>query len=263
MGKTGQEAALTYQQELEQENADLKTALALLRQDQQAGYHVQQSLLPANPTLLNHYRLDYWLRPSLYLSGDFVDCWPVSEHQLLFYLADVSGHGASSAFVTILIKYLLGKYCEEEGFSPAALCTRINQELVQGALDKHLTLVLGCLDTRKAELTYALGAHLPVPLMLNADGQIKPLEGSGMPVGLFPDAHYQNFSCPFPAGGTLCMASDGVLEVMPGQGLEERQANWQQYVLDAGGNLEQLVKQLKEGTGHWPDDVTLMTLTGY
>lgn len=262
MSKSQQDAALLYQQELEQENADLKTALALLRQDQQAGYHVQQSLLPANPTWLNSYRLDYWLQPSLYLSGDFVDCWPLSDHQLLFYLADVSGHGASSAFVTILIKYLLGKYSEEEGFSPAALCARVNQELVGSDLDKHLTLVLGCLDTQKQQLDYALGAHLPTPLLLDAKGRVAELEGQGMPIGLFPGAEYQNYTCHFPPQGRLCVASDGVLELMPGEGLEARQQQWKQCVETAQGDIQSLLQQLPVASRDWPDDITLMTLTG-
>ncbi|WP_091958195.1 PP2C family protein-serine/threonine phosphatase [Marinospirillum celere] len=262
MRKSQQEAALTYQQELEQENADLKTALAMLRQDQQAGYHVQQSLLPANPTQLDAYRLDYWLKPSLYLSGDFVDCWAQGEHQLLFYLADVSGHGASSAFVTILIKYLLGKYCEQEDFSPAQLCMRVNEELLAGGLDKHLTLVLGCLDTQTGNLTYALGAHLPVPLLIDAEGEVKELSGTGMPIGLFPDAHYKDYTCQFPQGGRLCIASDGILELLPGQGLEERQQYWHRWVVETGGNLEALLERLPVAEGSWPDDVTLMTITG-
>jgi|AntRauTorckE6833_2_1112554.scaffolds.fasta_scaffold19646_3 serine phosphatase RsbU (regulator of sigma subunit) len=262
MSKSQQEAALTYQQKLEQENADLKTALAMLRQDQQAGYHVQQSLLPANPTFLDGYRLDYWLQPSLYLSGDFVDCWPISDHQLLFYLADVSGHGASSAFVTILIKYLLGKYSEEEGFSPASLCARVNEELVAGELDKHLTLVLGCLDTRKQVLTYALGAHLPAPLLIDQQGQVQELGGSGMPIGLFPGAQYQDYTCSFPDRGRLCVASDGILELMPGQGLEERQKQWQKSVAETRGDIQGLLQSLSVEQGDWPDDITLMTLTG-
>ncbi len=261
MVTTQQEAALSYQRELEQENADLKTALAMLRQDQKAGYHVQQSLLPANPSFFSSYRLDYWLKPSLYLSGDFVDGWAVAEDQFLFYLADVSGHGASSAFVTILVKYLLGRFSEQET-SPAALSAKINQELVASALDKHLTLVLGRLNTRTGELTYALGAHLPSPLLIDQQGQVTALAGSGMPIGLFPDAGFKDYHCSFPQGGRLCIASDGVLELMPGQGLEERQQQWQERVAASGGKLDVLLQKLPAESTSWPDDVTLLTLTG-
>ncbi|WP_114416319.1 PP2C family protein-serine/threonine phosphatase [Marinospirillum perlucidum] len=262
MNKCQQEAAVSYQQELEQENADLKTSLALLRQDQEAGYHVQQTLLPDNPTQVNSFRLDYWLRPSLYLSGDFVDCWPLPDNKMLFYLADVSGHGASSAFVTILIKYLLGKYSETVQVSPADLCKQLNEELLAGGLDKHLTLVLGVLDTQTREMTYALGAHLPTPLLCLGSGEVRELEGTGMPIGLFPDALYKDYTCIFPEQGRLCVASDGILELMPGQGLEERQQAWRDLVQKTGGEIEALLQHLPASQEQWPDDVTLMTLTG-
>jgi serine phosphatase RsbU (regulator of sigma subunit) len=256
-----QDAGLVYQQRLEQENADLRTSLELLRLDQQAGYHVQQRLLPANPMEYQGVRLDYWLQSSLYLSGDFLDFWSPRPGKLLFYLADVSGHGASSAFVTILLKYLISRYAREDEMSPARLCSRVNEELLTSGLDKHLTLVLGCLDTETRMLTYTLGAHLPVPLMIN-DGAVTELEGNGMPVGLFPGAGYKDYTCTFPEKGCLFMASDGVLEVLPGQGLEARQQEWKARVAASGGKIDSLLQRLPNSPDGWPDDVTLMTLSG-
>jgi serine phosphatase RsbU (regulator of sigma subunit) len=261
MSKPEQDAALRCLQ-LEQENADLRTSLELLRQDQEAGAHVQRRLLPANNMEYQSIRLRYWLQPSLYLSGDFLDCWSPQPGKLLFYIADVSGHGASSAFVTILLKYLVNRYAREDGLSPARLCTRINEELLAGGLDKHLTLVLGCLDTETRELTYTLAAHLPVPLLVS-DGKVNPLEGNGMPIGLFPGAAYRDYTCTFPEKGCLCMASDGVLEVLPGEGLEARQQEWKAQVAASGGDLDSLLQRLPSEPDDWPDDVTLMTVSGF
>ncbi len=259
-------AALSAEQEkiaqLEQENADLKTALALLRQDQQAGCLVQQSLLPENPSQLNGWHFDYWVRPSLYLSGDFVDAWAPCKDKVLFYLADVSGHGASSAFVTILLKYLLVRYAEQYGCSPAALCRQVNQSLLKIGLEKHLTLVLGCVDAKAQTLTYTLAAHLPAPLVVDAQGQVSELTGKGMPIGLFPDAAYQEYTCAFSQQARLCVASDGVLELLSGQGLEARQQEWHRLVEKTRGEITALRSQLPPESGRWPDDVTLMTLTG-
>ena len=41
------------------------------------------------------------------LSGDFVDYFRITDRHFAFYMADVSGHGASSAFVTVLSEELL------------------------------------------------------------------------------------------------------------------------------------------------------------
>ena len=84
-------------------NESLETHLALLRMDQQSGGHIQRRLLPAHPKVINGVYYDYWFAPSLYLSGDFLDYQRYNDRFSAFYFADVSGHGASSAFVTVLL----------------------------------------------------------------------------------------------------------------------------------------------------------------
>lgn len=248
-------------QRLAKENADLKEIIALLEQDQLIAYQVQQGLLPTNLAELSGFRLNYLLQPALYLSGDFLDFWSPQPNKLCFYIADVAGSGSASALVTILLKYLLKKYTSEGELSPAALCSKVNEDLLAMGLKKHLTLVLGCIDTPTKQLTYTLAAHLPVPLMVT-DGEAIPLEGEGLPVGLFPGATYKDYTCIFPEHGYLCMASDGVLEVLLGQGLQARQIEWQQLVAATGGDTKTLLQRLANGTVGWPDDVTLMTLSG-
>ncbi len=78
---------------LEELNESLETHLALLRLDQQAGGQIQRKLLPPHPQTINGVTCDYWLIPSLYLSGDFLDFQRFDERYTLFYFADVSGHG--------------------------------------------------------------------------------------------------------------------------------------------------------------------------
>lgn len=260
MSKPEQDVALDYQQ-LVEENAELKRSLEALEQDQLAAYQMQHRLLPSNLTLIEGFRLNYLLQPALHLSGDFLDFWSPQPDKLVFYIADVSGSGSASALVTILLRYLLKKYTSQGELSPAELCARVNKELLASGLEKHLTLVLGCLDIPTKKLTYTLAAHLPVPLIVG-ENEVKELEGEGLPVGLFPGAAYKDYTCTFPEKGKLCMASDGVLEVLPGQGLQARQREWQQLVAATGGDVETLLQRLANPQVGWPDDVTLMTLSG-
>ena len=260
MNKPEQKVALDYQQ-LVEENAQLKRSLQALEQDQLVAYQMQHRLLPTNEAVIGGIKLTYLLQPALHLSGDFLDFWSPQPDKLVFYIADVSGSGSASALVTILLRYLLKKYTNQGELSPAELCTRVNNELLASGLEKHLTLVVGCLDLLTQELTYTLAAHLPVPLLVSEEG-VKELEGEGLPVGLFPGAVYKDYTCTFPEQGRLCLASDGVLEVLPGQGLQARQVEWQQLVAATGGDVEPLLQRLANAERGWPDDVTLMTLSG-
>ncbi|OOV80202.1 hypothetical protein BTA35_0217140, partial [Oceanospirillum linum] len=125
--------------ELEQINLELMTSLDVLRQDQQAGRYVQQRMLPQTPWQHGGMTFEHTICPSLYLSGDVVDYLPIDTDRVLFYLADVSGHGASSAFITILLRVFIRRYVTrrlERGqlISTAQILTEVNQELLDTSL---------------------------------------------------------------------------------------------------------------------------------
>lgn len=71
--------------------------------DQLAGRQVQQDILPREPLNCRGYRVSHSIVPSLYLSGDFVGYNSAFDRYILFYFGDVSGHGASSAFITVML----------------------------------------------------------------------------------------------------------------------------------------------------------------
>src|SRR5690606_40550624 len=74
-----------------------------------AGRHIQLKLFPERGREIDGLQFDHLIKPSLYLSGDFLDYFQIDERNVVFYLADVSGHGASSAFVTVLLKNLTNR----------------------------------------------------------------------------------------------------------------------------------------------------------
>ena len=259
-------------------NESLETHLALLRLDQQAGGQIQRKLLPPRAQTLGGVRCDYWLMPSLYLSGDFLDFQRFDERFSVFYFADVSGHGASSAFVTVLLKYLCNRWLSEwDGEQPERLPARwlraLNRELLDTGIGKHMTLFVGVLDHDERCLHYSLGAQLPKPLLVS-DGRVEELPGDGMPVGLFPDVDYPRLCHTLPENFRLWLCSDGVLECLPGETLDLRLRELEQRVLTCT-TLEELRDSLAlelprdidmegEHSGEeLPDDLTIMMLSGF
>ncbi|SDO37452.1 PP2C family protein-serine/threonine phosphatase [Vreelandella arcis] len=263
-------------------NESLETHLALLRMDQQSGGHIQRRLLPAHPKVINGVRYDYWFAPSLYLSGDFLDYQRYNARYSAFYFADVSGHGASSAFVTVLLKYLCNRWLGEwDGTRPDLLpqqwLTAMNRELQGTDIGKHATLFVGVVDHEAHTLHYSLGAQLPMPLLATGD-QLTRLPGEGMPVGLFPDVEYPALSYPLPADFRLWLCSDGVLECLPGDSLDTRLRELEQLV-SVSPTLEELRERLannnlllsqqpveddaKPDRNALPDDLTIMMVSGF
>lgn len=247
--------------ELTAQNASLEAQLRLLQQDQHQAFAVQSRLLPARGTCIGNWQLDYLVQPALHLSGDFLDFFSPQPNKLYFYLADVAGSGSASALFALLVKYLLRRLAtKSRTSSPAKLCHKLNSELISLGLDKHLTLALGCLNLSSLKLKICSTAHLPQPLILTGSS-LEVASSSGSPLGLFPTVDYKDYTCTLSPNSQLCFASDGVLEVMPAQGLQAKNQAWQDLVMAKQAKLALLEAALKQPANGWPDDLTLMTLS--
>ncbi|GAB3384139.1 two-component system response regulator RssB [Azotobacter armeniacus] len=256
-----------YREKLEVANRELQASLSLLQEDQNAGRQVQLNMLPETPWEVDGLCFAHKIIPSLYLSGDFVDYFRVDERRLGFYLADVSGHGASSAFVTVLLKFMTTRLLYEfrrngafPDFKPSDVLGHINRGLINCKLGKHVTMLGGLIDLTADRLTYCVGGHLPLPVFYS-NGEATYLKGRGLPVGLFQDASYENYELQLPASFSLTLVSDGVLDLLPGDTLKEKEAVLPDRVRAAGGSLDGLRQILGLAQlGEMPDDIALLVL---
>lgn len=257
-----------YRQELEVINADLREGIAELRADQRAGRKVQLKMLPEHNRQFGPLSLDYLIKPSLYLSGDFLDYFAIDDHRLLVYIADVSGHGASSAFVTVLLKNLtnrlqrnLKRGSSDDVLFPDQFLSRINKELLDTRLGKHLTSFVGIIDTRDRQLHYVVGAHFPLPILASNEGAVF-LKGSGLPVGLFEEPQWEILQLSLPDPFSLVLFSDGILEVIDAKSLDEKE----RILLELVSSGVQTIASLSAALGldeisELPDDIAIVTVT--
>ncbi|PBX36693.1 fused response regulator/phosphatase [Pseudomonas aeruginosa] len=257
-----------YRDKLEAANRELQASLNLLQEDQNAGRQVQMNMLPVTPWSIEGLEFSHRIIPSLYLSGDFVDYFRVDERRVAFYLADVSGHGASSAFVTVLLKFMTTRLLYElrrngtlPEFKPSEVLAHINRGLINTKLGKHVTMLGGVIDLEKNSLTYSIGGHLPLPVLF-VEGQASYLEGRGLPVGLFDDATYDDRVMELPPSFSLSLFSDGILDVLPGATLKEKEASLPEQVAAAGGTLDGLRQVFGlANLAEMPDDIALLVLS--
>ncbi|TVP58681.1 MAG: response regulator [Halomonadaceae bacterium] len=257
-----------YRRELESTNRDLRAGIAELRADQNAGRKVQLKMLPEHHRPFGDWRMDHMIKPSLYLSGDFLDYVRLDDNLSLVYIADVSGHGASSAFVTVLLKNLtnrlqrnLRRGSSQDILSPNQFLARVNKELKDTQLGKHVTMFVALLDASKRTMQYAVGAHFPMPILTSPEGTAF-LEGSGLPVGIFADPEWEVYECPLPKGFHLIMFSDGILEVIKARSLDQKERRLLELV-EAGRHT---IPALSEALGlddinELPDDIAIVTVT--
>ncbi len=214
-----------YRKNLEEINRELEERVEIFQTDQQAGRAVQMRMLPIPPQDINRFHFDHRVIPSLYLSGDSVDYKPISRNKVLFYIGDVSGHGSSSAFVTVLLRFRIAQMLREHiqgrfrsEFSPAYILGLLNRDLLATSLDKHITVCMGILDDSDNSLMYSIAGHHPLPI-LYTQGKAHFIEAQkrSFPIGLIEDAEYFNDKIELPADFALFLFSDGILEHLSGQ----------------------------------------------
>ncbi|MDF1832658.1 MAG: SpoIIE family protein phosphatase [Porticoccaceae bacterium] len=263
---------MDYRGQLERANRELQDSLNILRMDQMAGHQVQLNLLPTGPLKLGEYTASHRIVPSLFLSGDFVGYSVAFDRFLLFYVADVSGHGASSAFVTIMLSYIIRQIIRRhinEGEpsallnAPEGLIEHVNRHIMALELDKHLTIFAGSIDTQRHILRYVVGAQLPLPIVITED-KADFLPGKGKPVGLFEDASWAVEEMTLPDNSTLLVVSDGLLDCVKGDSMEEKEQTILAVCKRVGpaGGHDAICHELGIDTiENAPDDVSVMTVT--
>lgn len=258
-----------YREQLEMANHELRESLRVLERDQLSGKEVQKRLMPNRLITQDHYEVAHYIAPSLFLSGDFVDYAHIKKRYLAFYLADVSGHGSSSAFVTIWLKHLVSRMVREEGlfgdeesFATGSnhLLQTVNREIKETRLNHHLTFFVGVIDTHTQLMNYSVAGHLPMPILKTAE-TCQYLEGVGKPVGIFKDVTWNVYSLQLPEVYTLSCFSDGVLEILPSDTIQDKEAHLLQKVAESTGSLESICNTLQvKDDGETPDDIAILTI---
>ena len=216
--------------QLEQTNKALNYSLRRIREDLEAGRRIQFRLLPERDKVFGEYFFSRYLIPSMYLSGDFVDYFRIDETNIGFYFADVCGHGAPSAFITVLLKSLIDSYIKDMSpksrdclLNPAKFLAAINEQIMKENTDKHLTLFYGVINEKNNEMKFSHGGQFPHPIMLDNGKPYFIDQSGGMPLGLYDMAEYTEHTIKLEESFFLIMFSDGILEIIPYESLDEKQ----------------------------------------
>ena len=255
-------------QSLQAANTELRGTIQVLEQDQQAGRQVQMRMLPATPLVLNDYVFSHTVIPSLYLSGDFTDYFTVGDHFVTFFMADVSGHGSSSAFATVLLKNLFARkrsdflrQNDDTILSPLALLKRANKEIMDLEVGKFATMVVGVLDMASNTLRYSVAGHLPQPVLVSQDGA-RYLRGEGSAVGIMDDASFEEHLIDLPDSFMLALFSDGILEILPPSNLIEKEKYFLNVFAETANSPEEMVTRLGlDQVGTAPDDIAALFIS--
>lgn len=233
-----------------------------LFKEQQAASVMQLRMLPAQHSTFGAITINYELFRASSLSGDFVDVVELADGRVVFLVADVAGHGAGAALVTVAVKSFMSRLSATSVLSAADSLQALNAELLGVNLDRHVCALAGIVDPQTYQLQLASAGAFPAPLFWSAtsttENTATSLELVGKALALFDDPHYKNETIALGVGDRLTVVTDGVLELLKGDTLAVQE---QRLTVAAAAPTQEFWQVLGvEPAEGGVDDVTRFTL---
>ena len=196
------ENARLYERIASQEQ-QLERDLALARE-------LQIRLLPQALPQYAHLEVAAKFVPARAIGGDMYDFVDYSLSRLGIVIGDVSGKGAPAAIYAALVSGILRSHAPIEP-APAEMLTAVNNSLGERRIEgQFVSIIYAVWDENERTLQVA-NSGLPRPLYCH-DGKLEVIEATGLPLGLFDDADYDEFSFRTKPGDMFVFFSDGMLD---------------------------------------------------
>jgi sigma-B regulation protein RsbU (phosphoserine phosphatase) len=190
-------------EEIARQERRLERDLALARE-------LQMRLLPQTLPKVEHLELAAKFTPARAIGGDLYDFIPYSLSRLGIVIGDVSGKGAPAAIYAALVSGILRSHAPIEP-GPAEMLAAVNMSLAERRIEaQFVSLIYAVWDDETRTLVVA-NSGLPRPVLVS-DGKNSVIEATGLPLGLFDDASYDEFRFTMKPGDMFVFFSDGMLD---------------------------------------------------
>ena len=184
-----------------------------LLNDLETAREIQRQLLPSGAKEIPGLDLATAYVPARELGGDFYDLLPYGVGRLAIANGDVSGKGTAAALYGSLAIGILRELVHDNEASPSEMLEQMNNRLLAARLDaRFIAMQFAVYDAALRELTIAnAGGTLPL-LIRNRD--VTEINVAGIPLGLLPEAEYDQVRLTLVPGDVVVFASDGIHESM-------------------------------------------------
>jgi len=187
-----------------------------LERDLSLARELQSRLLPQTRPKLGHLDVAAKFVPARAIGGDLYDFIPYSLSRLGIVIGDVSGKGAPAAIYAALVSGILRSHAPIEP-GPAEMLSAVNLSLAERPIEaQFVSLIYAVWDDQHRILTVA-NSGLPRPIHVHG-GKNEIVEATGLPLGLFDEADYDEFKFRMKPGDMFVFFSDGILDARNREG---------------------------------------------
>jgi phosphoserine phosphatase RsbU/P len=220
----------------------------------------QQSLLPPRSGRIGRVEILVEYLPCTELAGDFYDYSALSTDGVGLLVADVSGHGASAAMLTGVVKSAFHA-ARAEDYEPRRVVDRVAKGI--RAFGPHHFITLICARRQNGTLEFVNAGH-PPGLLWNPRNGLTLLESTGPIISPVLNVSWEQRTAPIASGtDRMVLFTDAIIEAegeLGAYGLERLMAEVEKGASE-GGNLSHGIMQSVGnfvGERRIDDDLTLL-----
>ncbi len=187
-----------------------------IQRELELAHEVQMHFLPYKQPEIERYAFFEFYRAANEIGGDYYDYIALPDGRLGIILADVSGHGISSALVMAKLAADV-RFCLATETEPAEIMTNLNQMMCDRPSGEHfVTSIFMVLDPTADEIVIANAGHHPVVLRSDqGELDLAAADLGGLPLGMFKDqAPYRQETISIKEGQMAIVYTDGVTDAM-------------------------------------------------
>ncbi len=264
------------QQELTRARDELRQRLREQEEDLLSAAQIQQSLIPRHMPAVDNYRFAGRFKPFERIGGDLYNVLQLDEETVMAYLFDVSGHGVSSAMVTVsvyqslslqtgrIVKRVLVAPPYYKILTPAEVLAELDREYRFDRFEKFFTITYLLLDLARGRARFSSAGH-PPPVLVRSQGGFQLLRAGGGLIGLGIGGPFEEGEVLLGSGDRVFLYSDGITEFIgPGGEAFGEERLFDLFDRYRGHSLEATCDRVLEALHHFgagislQDDVTLL-----
>lgn len=204
-------------------NAELRTKnkelqrLIQIDKDLALAHALQKSLLSSKYNEDDKIRIIGFSQNLESVGGDYFDHTKDSMGNWAILMADVSGHGISSAMVAAMSKMAFvgaGPYLQ----FPSRVFHLMNRHLVGKTKNLFITASYVFIDTESYSATFSNAGHPGFFLIRNSESEVIHLNVKGKPLGLFSQIPYAEDTVKLFPGDKILLYTDGIFDLLNEEG---------------------------------------------
>jgi serine phosphatase RsbU (regulator of sigma subunit)/tetratricopeptide (TPR) repeat protein len=185
---------------------------------------IQRAILPTEKSLNNYLQNSFVLyKPKDIVAGDFYWLEKIND-QLIFAVADCTGHGVPGALVSVVCHNALNRSVREFGLSKSGEILDKTREIIVGEFEKSeenvtdgMDISLCSLNLKSMILEWS-GANNPLWLVRKDQNEIQEIKPNKQPIGKhFNYESFETHTIKIEKGDTLYLFTDGFSDQFGGQ----------------------------------------------